>query len=66
MARSMMPDDDFDGVQYDTEYAPSALQLEADEIRREIAERTAARRADESAYRLARYARGDVGYRLLG
>ena len=27
---------------------------------------TAARRLDESAERLARYARGDVGYRLLG
>ena len=27
--------DDYDGVQYDTFYAPSAQQLEADEIRRE-------------------------------
>jgi hypothetical protein len=29
-------DDDFDGVQYDTFYAPSSAQLEADEIRREV------------------------------
>ena len=27
--------DDFDGVQYDTFYAPSAAQLEAEQIRRE-------------------------------
>lgn len=30
-------DDDYDGVQYDTEYAPSAQQLEAEAIRRECA-----------------------------
>lgn len=29
--------DDFDGVQYDTFYAPSSEQLEAEEIRRECA-----------------------------
>ena len=66
MARDMMPGDEYDGVQYDTEYAPSAAQLEADEIRREILQASAARRADESAQRLARYAHGQVGYRLLG
>jgi hypothetical protein len=87
MARSMMPTDDGDGVQYDTEYAPSAAQLEADEIRRDTGTRgktcrcngcrycdpccctntmTGSPRAAGSAERLARYARGDVGYRLLG
>jgi transcriptional regulator NrdR family protein len=35
MWQNMTPEDDFDGVQYDTEYAPSAAQLEADAIRRE-------------------------------
>jgi hypothetical protein len=38
VAQSMMPGDECDGVQYDTEYAPSAAQLEADAIRRECAE----------------------------
>jgi hypothetical protein len=31
-------DDDYDGVQYDTFYAPDPAQLEADEIRRECLE----------------------------
>jgi hypothetical protein len=35
MAWSMTAEDDFDGVQYDTEHAPSAQQLEAEAIRRE-------------------------------
>ena len=38
----------------------------AEETRDRILQATAPRRADESAQRLARYARGDVGYRLLG
>lgn len=37
MAWSMAAEEDFDGVQYDTEHAPSAAQLEAEEIRRECA-----------------------------
>lgn len=44
----------------------TSVPRDGDVIRRECAERTAARRVDESAYRLAGYARGDVGYRLLG
>lgn len=35
MGWDMTPGDDFDGVQYDTEHAPSAAQLEAAQIRRE-------------------------------
>jgi hypothetical protein len=38
----------------------------ADEIRAACLRESAARRLDESAARLARYARRDVGYRLLG
>ena len=37
MAWSMAAEDDFDGVQYDDMYAPSAVQLEAEQIRRECA-----------------------------
>ena len=37
MARFTSTDDDFDGIQYDTFCAPSAQQLEAEEIRRECA-----------------------------
>lgn len=33
----MNEDDGYDGVQYDTFYAPSAAQLEAEAIRRELA-----------------------------
>lgn len=29
--------EDYDGVQYDTMWAPSAAQLEAEQIRREVA-----------------------------
>ena len=35
MAWSMAAEDDFDGVQYDTEHAPSVAHLEAAQIRRE-------------------------------
>ena len=41
----MYEDDDYDGVQYDTFYAPSAAQLEAEEIRRECLEAECARPA---------------------
>ena len=37
MPRFTSPDDDFDGIQSDTFCAPSAQQLEAEEIRRECA-----------------------------
>ena len=40
-----MYDDDFDGVQYDTFYAPSATQLEAEAIRRECNARARAAEA---------------------
>ena len=34
----MYDDDGYDGVQYDTFYAPDPQQLEAEELRREAAE----------------------------
>jgi hypothetical protein len=39
MTRTFAAEDDFDGVQYDDFYGPSAAHLEAEQIRRECAGR---------------------------
>lgn len=43
-------DDDYDGIQYDTEYDPSPGQLEADQIRRECLDVSGVIGADGNVY----------------